>query len=66
MSETPAVAAYQSIAISQIRPSSHQARKTFDEDSLKTLADSMKAEGLIQPIRCASPALTGTLSRRDR
>lgn len=54
MSETAAVSTYQSIPLSQIRPSTHQARKTFDEDSLKTLADSMKAEGLIQPLTVRS------------
>lgn len=42
--------AYQSISTHQIRSSTHQARKTFDEENLKALAESMKAEGLIQPI----------------
>ena len=41
---------YQSIAIDQIKPSPFQARKTFDEASLNELAQSMKAEGLIQSI----------------
>ena len=43
-------AVFQSISIDQIRPAAHQARKTFDEESIKALADSMKEEGLLQPI----------------
>jgi ParB family chromosome partitioning protein len=39
-----------SIPLSQIQPSKHQARKEFDPETLKGLADSMKAEGLIQPV----------------
>lgn len=38
------------IIVSQIQPSSHQARKQFDEQSLKDLADSMLANGLLHPI----------------
>jgi ParB family transcriptional regulator, chromosome partitioning protein len=40
----------QAIPISQIHPSSHQARKFFDMDGLRHLAESMRHEGLIQPI----------------
>ena len=49
MAETT-TAVYQSIPLDQIRPSSHQARKAFDEEPLKCLAESMKQEGLIEPI----------------
>jgi ParB family transcriptional regulator, chromosome partitioning protein len=49
MAETT-VALFQSIAVDQIRPAAHQARKTFDESSIKALAESMKQEGLLQPI----------------
>jgi ParB family chromosome partitioning protein len=54
MSDTPAVdtakAVFQSIPLDQIQPSRHQARKQFDEESIKALAESMKQEGLLQPI----------------
>src|SRR5579859_3515233 len=43
-------ATYQSIPIDQIIPSRHQARKTFDTESIKQLAECLKQEGLIQPI----------------
>src|SRR5262249_43251344 len=38
------------IAVAQIRPSPHQARKFFDEENLWQLAESLRQEGLIQPI----------------
>ena len=41
---------YKKILISKVRPSKHQARKVFDEEALKNLAESMKAEGLITAI----------------
>src|SRR5579864_2614663 len=47
--DTPA-ATYQSIPIDQITPSMHQARKDFNEEALKGLAESLKQEGLIEPI----------------
>src|SRR5258708_2131249 len=50
MAETTAAPTYQSVPLIQVDPSRHQARKNFDEQALKNLADSMKAEGLIQPI----------------
>jgi ParB/RepB/Spo0J family partition protein len=54
MSDTPVVdtakAVFQSIPLDQIQPSRHQARKQFDEESIKSLSESMKAEGLLQPI----------------
>jgi len=49
--ETPKDAAVlQHLPISQIKPSAHQARKDFDEESIRSLADSMREEGLIQAI----------------
>jgi ParB family chromosome partitioning protein len=48
MPETTAT--LQQIPINQILPSPHQARKNFDDDSLLLLSQSMKEEGLIQPI----------------
>jgi len=54
MPDTPALdttkAVFQSIAIDQIKPSRHQARKIFDEETIKGLAESMKQETLLQPI----------------
>jgi ParB family chromosome partitioning protein len=40
----------QVVSIAQIRPSPHQARKIFDEENLWKLAESLRQEGLIQPI----------------
>ena len=40
----------QQIPIDQIRPSRHQARKDFDEDDIKSLAESIQKEGLVQPV----------------
>lgn len=45
-----AVSVVQQIPVDQIRPSSHQARKNFDEDALNRLAQSIKLEGLLQAI----------------
>jgi ParB family chromosome partitioning protein len=39
-----------SIPLSQIVPSKHQARKAFDEAGIKGLAESMKQEGLLNPV----------------
>lgn len=39
-----------SIPIDQIHPSAHQLRKRFDEQNIASLAESMRQEGLIQPI----------------
>ena len=39
-----------SIPLSQIQPSKHQARKAFDEAGIKGLAESMKQEGLLNPV----------------
>ena len=38
------------IRISQIEPNKNQPRKTFDADKLQALADSIKENGIIQPI----------------
>ena len=40
----------QLVPIALIKPSPHQARKHFDEENLWKLAESMRQEGLIQPI----------------
>jgi ParB family transcriptional regulator, chromosome partitioning protein len=41
---------FQLIQISMTKPSPYQARKAFDEEALKGLAESMKHEGLLEPI----------------
>jgi len=41
---------FQLIQISKIKSSQYQARKSFDDTSLKSLADSIHIEGLIEPI----------------
>ncbi|AJY74884.1 ParB/RepB/Spo0J family partition protein [Paenibacillus beijingensis] len=38
------------IPLSQLRPNPYQPRKTFDEESIKELAESIKQHGVIQPI----------------
>jgi len=38
------------INLSEIRPNPYQPRKTFNDESLQELADSIKDDGLIQPI----------------
>src|SRR5882724_4953391 len=40
----------QMVPLAQIKPSPHQARKYFDEENLWKLAESLRQEGLIQPI----------------
>ena len=40
----------QQIAISDIIPNPDQPRKTFDEDSLRELADSIQTHGILQPL----------------
>src|SRR5450631_4269860 len=40
----------QMVPLALIKPSPHQARKTFDEENLWKLAESLRQEGLIQPI----------------
>jgi ParB family chromosome partitioning protein len=48
MSES--VSVFQLVLIDHIHSSPHQARKTFDSQSLRALADSLQQEGLIQPV----------------
>ncbi|WP_270167019.1 ParB/RepB/Spo0J family partition protein [Paenibacillus sp. SYP-B4298] len=38
------------VSLSQLRPNPYQPRKTFDDDSIKELAESIKQHGVIQPI----------------
>ncbi|MFC4778342.1 ParB/RepB/Spo0J family partition protein [Paenibacillus sp. GCM10023252] len=38
------------IALADLRPNPYQPRKTFDEDSIRELAESIKQHGVIQPI----------------
>ena len=38
------------IGLNDIRPNSSQPRKTFDQDALQELADSIKEHGVIQPV----------------
>jgi ParB/RepB/Spo0J family partition protein len=43
-------AAVQLLTLEQIQPDPNQPRKAFDEAALKELGDSIKADGLVQPI----------------
>jgi ParB family chromosome partitioning protein len=38
------------LPIAQIAPNPHQPRETFDEDSIRDLADSVRRHGLLQPV----------------
>jgi ParB family chromosome partitioning protein len=49
----------QSIPLDQIQPSRYQSRCAFDEESLQSLAESMKQEGLLEPIIVRSIADCG-------
>lgn len=42
-----------SLPIDQIHPSPFQARKSFDEQELTALAQSIRENGLLQPVTCA-------------
>ncbi len=46
----PGLTGYREIAVLAIEPSLHQPRRTFDDAALKELADSIRSEGLLQPI----------------
>ena len=50
-------ARYEEIAVTAISPNPRQPRRTFDEDALDELADSITAVGLLQPVvvRAAGP-----------
>src|SRR5579871_1428732 len=50
MVEITAASAFQTFPVYHFASSPHQARKVFDEDALQALAESMKQEGLLQPI----------------
>lgn len=39
-----------SVAVARVQPNPYQPRKTFDEDELRQLADSIKAHGVLQPL----------------
>ncbi len=41
---------FREISVTAIAPAPHQSRRTFDEVALRELADSIQAEGLLQPI----------------
>ncbi|SFT23483.1 ParB/RepB/Spo0J family partition protein [Paenibacillus sp. BC26] len=38
------------VSLTQLRPNPYQPRKTFDDDAIKELAESIKQHGVIQPI----------------
>src|SRR4051812_1165190 len=43
-------AAFQAIPLDQIRASPHQARAVFDDEAIRSLAESMKQEGQLQAV----------------
>ncbi|WP_297817773.1 ParB/RepB/Spo0J family partition protein [uncultured Lactobacillus sp.] len=47
------------IALDEIRPNPYQPRKTFDDKSLKELAESIKENGVFQPIIVRKSAVSG-------
>ncbi|CCI82519.1 ParB/RepB/Spo0J family partition protein [Lactobacillus hominis] len=47
------------IALNEIRPNPYQPRKTFDDKSLKELAESIKENGVFQPIIVRKSAVSG-------
>ena len=46
----PPESVYREIALLEIFPSPHNPRKRFDADALRELADSIRSQGIIQPI----------------
>ncbi len=46
----PAAPGYQEISVSRIEPSPYQARREFPPEQITELAESIRAEGLLQPI----------------
>jgi ParB family transcriptional regulator, chromosome partitioning protein len=38
------------VSVDEIRPSPHQVRRRFDADALRELADSIRAQGVLQPV----------------
>jgi ParB/RepB/Spo0J family partition protein len=55
-----ASATYQSIPVDQIIPSRHQVRKDLTEESVRSLAESLKQEGQLMPIIVRRQGDTGT------
>ncbi|AZP04352.1 ParB/RepB/Spo0J family partition protein [Jeotgalibaca ciconiae] len=49
----------QEIKLDEIRPNPYQPRKTFDEDALQELADSIKINGVFQPIILRKSSVKG-------
>ncbi len=41
---------FQEIPLSQIRPNQHQPRKSFDEEAMSALVDSIRVVGILQPV----------------
>ena len=48
--ERPAPQEQREIAVERLQPGAHQPRRHFDEDALAELADSIAAQGVVQPI----------------
>jgi ParB family chromosome partitioning protein len=44
------LAGFAEISVASVEPGKHQPRRSFDEAGLKELADSIRSEGLLQPI----------------
>lgn len=49
-SEAEAADAQREIAVDRLQPGAHQPRRHFDEDALSELANSITAQGVVQPI----------------
>ena len=57
---------FQYIAIDQIHESTSNPRRTFDQTKLQELAESIRTNGLIQPITCApTPKASRSSQERD-
>ncbi len=46
----PTLAGFAEISLATIEPNKHQPRRHFDEAALRELADSIRSEGLLQPV----------------
>lgn len=56
----PAAAPVQTLPVASLRPNRFQPRTTFDESQIEELADSIRAQGVIQPLVVApDPAVSG-------
>ncbi|MBR1837669.1 MAG: ParB/RepB/Spo0J family partition protein [Kiritimatiellae bacterium] len=44
--------AVENVPVALVRPNPRQPRRSFDEDALRELADSIRAHGIIQPLVC--------------